>query len=104
MLEPLLKKVFGTKHEREMKRLRPMVSDINAREETVRAYDDAALRRKTFEFKERLDKGQPLDEILPEAFAVCRDGARRAIGMRHYDVQLVGGIVLHRGKVAEMKT
>jgi preprotein translocase subunit SecA len=104
MLEPILRKIFGTKHEREMKRLRPMVGLINERETTLRELDDAALRRKTFEFKERVDRGEPLDDLLFDAFAVCREGARRALGMRHYDVQLVGGVVLHRGKVAEMKT
>jgi preprotein translocase subunit SecA len=104
MFEPILRKIFGTKHEREMKRLRPMVGLINERETKLRDLDDAALRRKTFEFKERVDKGEPLDDLLFDAFAVCREGARRALGMRHYDVQLVGGIVLHRGKVAEMKT
>jgi len=104
MLEPILRKVFGTKHEREMKRVRPLVVAVNEHETKVRGYDDAALRRKTFEFKEQIEKGRPLDELLPEAFAVCREGARRALGMRHYDVQLVGGITLHRGKVAEMKT
>src|ERR1700759_2014428 len=104
MLEPFLRKVFGTRHERELKRIRPLVVAVNERETAVREYDDAALRRKTFEFKERIEKGESLDAILPEAFAVCREGARRALGMRHYDVQLVGGITLHRGKVAEMKT
>ncbi|MEY4575510.1 MAG: hypothetical protein RL701_213, partial [Pseudomonadota bacterium] len=104
MLEPLLRKIFGTKHERELKRLQPLAVAVNDREEKMRALDDAALRRKTFEFKEAIDKGQPLDEILPDAFAVCREGARRALGKRHYDVQLLGGIVLHRGKIAEMKT
>jgi preprotein translocase subunit SecA len=104
MLDPILRKIFGTKHEREMKRVRPMVTAINERESKIRELDDAGLRRKTFEFKERLERGEPLDDILYEAFAVCREGAGRALGMRHYDVQLVGGIVLHRGKVAEMKT
>jgi preprotein translocase subunit SecA len=104
MLEPFLRKIFGTKHEREMKRLRPLVAAVNDLESKVREYDDEGLRRKTFEFKERIEKGQPLDELLPEAFAVCREGSSRALGMRHYDVQLVGGLVLHRGKVAEMKT
>ncbi|HET6336371.1 MAG TPA: preprotein translocase subunit SecA, partial [Polyangiales bacterium] len=104
MIEPILRKIFGTKHEREMKRMRPMVEAINALEASTKEFDDAALRRKTFEFKERIEKGEPLDSILPEAFAVCREGAQRALGMRHYDVQLVGGITLHRGRVAEMKT
>ncbi|HKU39961.1 MAG TPA: preprotein translocase subunit SecA, partial [Polyangiales bacterium] len=104
MIEPILRKIFGTKHQREMKRMAPMVAAINQRESTIKELDDAGLRRKTFEFKERIEKGEALDAILPEAFAVCREGARRALGMRHYDVQLVGGIQLHRGKVAEMKT
>jgi preprotein translocase subunit SecA len=104
MIEPILKKLFGTKHERELKRVRPLVMSINERENAMKELDDAALRRKTFEFKEKIDKGAPLDDFLVEAFAVCREGARRALGMRHYDVQLVGGITLHRGKVAEMKT
>jgi preprotein translocase subunit SecA len=104
MLDPILKKVFGTKHEREMKRVRPLVTAVNDLETKLRDVDDVALRRKTFEFKEQIEKGRTLDEILPEAFAVCREGARRALGMRHYDVQLVGGITLHRGRVAEMKT
>src|ERR1700712_1232117 len=104
MLDPILKKVFGTKHEREMKRVRPLVTAINDLETKLSELDDVALRRKTFEFKEQLEKGRPLDDILPEAFAICREGARRTLGMRHYDVQLVGGITLHRGRVAEMKT
>jgi preprotein translocase subunit SecA len=104
MLDPILKKVFGTKHEREMKRLRPLVAAINDQEPKMQALDDAMLRRKTFEFRERLEKGEKLDDVLPEAFAVCREGARRALGMRHYDVQMIGGITLHRGKIAEMKT
>ncbi|HEX2677813.1 MAG TPA: preprotein translocase subunit SecA, partial [Polyangiales bacterium] len=104
MLDTLLKKIFGTKHEREMKRVRPMVTAINALEEKMKALDDAALRRKTFELKERLEKGEKLDNVLFEAFAACREASRRALGMRHYDVQLVGGITLNRGRVAEMKT
>ncbi|HEY2734432.1 MAG TPA: preprotein translocase subunit SecA [Polyangiales bacterium] len=104
MFEPILRKIFGTKHDREMKRLRPMVAAVNDLEAKIKGLDDAALRRKTFEFKERIAKGEKLDDILFEAFAVCREGAQRALGMRHYDVQLVGGMVLHRGKVAEMKT
>src|SRR5262245_49885640 len=100
MFETLLKKLFGTKHEREMKRLRPMVAAINDLESKVKELDDAGLRRRTFELKERLEKGAKIDDVLFEAFAVCREGSRRALGMRHYDVQLVGGITLHRGKVA----
>src|SRR3954466_7084467 len=104
MLDPILKKIFGTKHEREMKRLRPLVAAINDFEPKMAALDDAMLRRKTFEFREKLEQGAPLDDLLPEAFAACREAAKRAVGMRHYDVQLIGGITLHRGKIAEMKT
>ncbi len=104
MFDTILKKFLGTKHEREMKRLRPMVAAINDLETKTHELDDAALRRRTFELKQRIEKGESVDSVLSEAFAVCREGARRALGMRHYDVQLVGGIVLHRGKVAEMKT
>jgi len=104
MFEVALRKVFGTKHEREMKRLRPLVESINVLEPVMQKLDDAVLRRKTFELRERIDKGAPIDELLPEAFAVCREGSKRALGMRHYDVQLIGGITLHRGKIAEMKT
>src|SRR5262245_9983154 len=104
MLNTILKKVFGTKHEREMKRMRPLVAAVNELEPKMKALDDVGLRRKTFEFRDRLDKGAPLDDLMPEAFAVCREAALRAIGLRHYDVQLTGGITLHRGKIAEMKT
>jgi preprotein translocase subunit SecA len=104
MFDTILKKIFGTKHEREMKRLRPMVAAINDLEAKIHALDDAGLRRKTFDFKQRIDNGESVDSVLYEAFAVAREGAQRSLGMRHYDVQLVGGIVLHRGKVAEMKT
>ncbi|HEX7480023.1 MAG TPA: preprotein translocase subunit SecA [Polyangiales bacterium] len=104
MFDTILKKIFGTKHEREMKRLRPMVAAINDLEAKIHALDDTGLRRKTFDFKQRIDNGESVDSVLYEAFAVAREGAQRSLGMRHYDVQLVGGIVLHRGKVAEMKT
>jgi preprotein translocase subunit SecA len=87
-----------------MKRLRPLVSAINDLEPRYEKLDDAALRRKTFEMRERIDKGESLDDMLMEAFAVCREGSKRALGMRHYDVQLIGGITLHGGKIAEMKT
>ncbi|MDD9946386.1 MAG: preprotein translocase subunit SecA [Myxococcales bacterium] len=104
MLDALLKKIVGTKHEREMKRLRPVVDKIGGYESKLKDLDDSALRRKTFEFRERLDKGEALDDLLPEAFAVCREAGIRTLGMRHYDVQLIGGMTLHRGKIAEMKT
>ncbi|MDH5672127.1 MAG: preprotein translocase subunit SecA [Myxococcales bacterium] len=104
MFDAILRKFVGTKHEREMKRLQPLVSKINDLESSISGLDDAALRRRTFDFRQRIEKGESLDAILPEAFAVCREGGKRALGMRHYDVQLIGGITLHSGKIAEMKT
>jgi preprotein translocase subunit SecA len=99
-----LKKVFGTSHEREIRRLRPRVEAINAIEPRITVLSDAELRGKTAEFKEKLDKGATLDDIANEAFAVCREAGKRALKMRHYDVQLIGGMVLHRGAIAEMRT
>ncbi len=99
-----LAKIFGTKHEREMKTLRPVVNKINAFEARVAALTDDQLKAKTPEFKARLEKGETLEDILPEAFAVCREASKRVLGMRHYDVQLIGGLVLHRGSIAEMRT
>jgi preprotein translocase subunit SecA len=99
-----LKKVFGTSHEREIKRLRPRVEAINALEPRIAALTDAELKGKTAEFKEKLDRGASLDDITNEAFAVCREGGKRVLKMRHYDVQLIGGLILHRGSIAEMRT
>lgn len=104
MLTKILQKVVGTKNERELKRLKPIVERINALEPSMQKLSDVELQRKTVEFKERLEKGESLDSLLPEAFAVVRETARRILGMRHFDVQLMGGIVLHQGKIAEMKT
>jgi preprotein translocase subunit SecA len=104
MFGDLLKKIFGSKNDRELKRIRPMVDQINDFEQRVSPLTDDQLRAKTAEFKERLGKGESLDEILPEAFAVVRETARRTLGERHYDVQLIGGIVLHEGTIAEMAT
>ena len=100
----VLAKVFGTKHEREIKRLRPLMTAINDLEPQMQALSDAELAAKTVEFKQRLANGATLDDILVEAFAVCREAGRRVSDMRHFDVQLIGGIVLHHGKIAEMKT
>jgi len=100
----ILAKIFGTKHDREMKRIRPLVVAINELEPKLRALDDAQLRAKTVEFRERLARGAKLDDLLIEAFAVAREAGRRALEMRHFDVQLVGGVVLHEGRIAEMKT
>ncbi len=104
MLTKLLAKIVGTKNERELKRLRPIVARINELEPQIQKLSDAELKAKTGEFKERLSRGETLDELLPEAFAVVREASRRVLGMRHFDVQLMGGIVLHEGKIAEMKT
>merc|ERR1711916_412814 len=104
MWNQIVKKLVGTKHEREMKRLQPLLGAINGFEPKVKALGEAELRVKTAEFRQRLDQGASLDDILPEAFAVCREAGRRVLGMRHYDVQLIGGITLHRGRIAEMKT
>ncbi|MCL4503321.1 MAG: preprotein translocase subunit SecA [Deltaproteobacteria bacterium] len=104
MLDLILKKIFGSKNERELKRLAPMVDAINSLEPEYRDLSDAALRAKTAEFKERLDREEPLDDLLPEAFAAVREASTRVLGLRPFDVQLIGGIVLHQGKIAEMKT
>jgi preprotein translocase subunit SecA len=104
MVQTLLKKIFGTKNEREMKRLWPMVDRINALEPQFVSLSDSQLKEKTSEFKKRLEEDEPLDNILPEAFATVREVSKRTLRMRHFDVQLIGGIVLHEGKIAEMKT
>ncbi len=100
----VLKKIFGSQNERTLKKLAPIVSQINELEPDIKKLDDEQLRAKSIEFRERLEKGEQLDDILPEAFAVAREGSVRALGMRPFDVQLLGGIVLHQGKIAEMKT
>ncbi|QIB49642.1 preprotein translocase subunit SecA [Pseudomonas sp. OIL-1] len=104
MFAPLLKKLFGSKNERELKRMNRIVSAINALEENLNSLSDEQLKAKTGEFKERVAKGETLDQILPEAFALVREASKRILGMRHFDVQLIGGLVLHEGKIAEMKT
>jgi len=104
MIGTVLKKIFGTANERELKRIQVVVNKINALEQEVSGLPDAGLRAKTGEFKERLEAGETLDEFLPEAFAVVREASKRTLGLRHFDAQLIGGIVLHAGKIAEMKT
>src|SRR4051794_40839670 len=104
IVDTLLAKVIGTQNERDLKRLRPLVAAINAREPETEKLSDEQLRGKTAEFRQRLAAGETLDDLLPEAFAVVREGGRRVLKMRHFDVQLIGGIVLHRGRIAEMKT
>jgi preprotein translocase subunit SecA len=103
-VDTLLAKIFGTKNEREIKKILPLLAAINDVEPSLQQLSDADLAAKTAEFKLKLDQGATLDEILIDAFAVCREGGRRALGMRHFDVQLIGGIMLHRGKIAEMRT
>ena len=104
MLISTVKKIFGTRNDRELKRMGKVVARINALEESVQALDDAALKAKTAEFRLRLGEGESLDQLLPEAFAVVREAGVRALGMRHFDVQLIGGMTLHDGKIAEMRT
>ncbi|HYL37723.1 MAG TPA: preprotein translocase subunit SecA [Bryobacteraceae bacterium] len=104
MLDPILAKIFGTKNEREIKTLRPIIAAINDLEPQLQPLSDADLAAKTQEFKQRVANGEPVDDLLIEAFAVTREVGRRALNMRHFDVQLIGGIVLHRGKIAEMRT
>ena len=104
MLDTLLAKVFGTQNQRDLKRVQPIVAEINAREAGVRACSDAELRGRTAELRQRRDQGAALDDLLVDAFAVVREAGRRMLAMRHFDVQLVGGMMLHRGKIAEMKT
>lgn len=96
--------LIASKNEREVKKLSRKVTEINALEGTISALDDTALRAKTAEFRQRYQQGDSLDKLLPEAFAVCREASKRVLGMRHYDVQLIGGMVLHQGKIAEMRT
>ncbi len=104
MIDDILKRLFGSKNKRELRSIRPIVDRINRLELDMKRLSDADLKAKTQEFKERLENGESLDDLLPEAFAVVRETAVRVLGMRPFDVQLIGGIVLHRGKIAEMKT
>jgi preprotein translocase subunit SecA len=104
MLALIFRSIFGTKHERDVKRMRPTVQAINALEPAMQALSDAGLAAKTDELRKRLADGAAVDDLLPEAFAACREAARRTVRMRHFDVQLMGGMVLHQGKIAEMAT
>ncbi|HRF88132.1 MAG: preprotein translocase subunit SecA [Cellvibrionales bacterium] len=104
MIGTVLKKVFGSKNERTLKRLRKVVAKVNAFEPALEKLSDSELQNKTAEFRERLQKGETLDQLLPEAFACVREAARRTLGLRHFDVQMIGGMVLHSGKIAEMRT
>jgi len=104
MFGKIIKGVFGSKNERELKEMSPLVEKINSLEPDFQALSDEQLRAKTDEFRERLSNGETLDDLLPEAFAAVRETSVRSVEMRHFDVQLIGGIVLHRGMIAEMKT
>src|SRR5438477_7147612 len=104
MISVVLRAIFGTKHERDVKRMMPVVEAINALEPEMQRLEDAGLAAKTDELRKRVADGADVDDVLPEAFAVARDAARRTVGMRPFDVQLIGGMVLHEGKIAEMAT
>ena len=104
MINKLLTRVFGSRNDRLLRQLDKIVAKVNALEPEMQKLSDEALKAKTAEFQQRIAGGEPLDKILPEAFAVCREASQRVMGMRHYDVQLIGGMVLHLGKIAEMRT
>src|SRR6185369_1467455 len=104
MIQNILAKIVGTQNERDLKKLRPIVGQVGAFEAATQALTDEQLRAKTAEFRARLGNGETLDDLLPEAFAVVREAGRRVLNMRHFDVQLIGGAVLHAGRIAEMKT
>src|ERR1700756_4119953 len=104
MIDAILAKVFGTKNEREVKAMLPTVAAINDLEPELKQLSDIDLAAKTIEFRERLAQGATIDDLLVEAFAVVREAGRRFLNMRHFDVQLIGGITLHPGKIAEMRT
>src|SRR3954463_2363660 len=104
IIDKALAKVFGTANERELKRLSPVVAQVNSFEPAIQTLSDDQLRGKTAEFRLRLEQGESLDDLLPEAFAVVREAGKRALNMRHFDVQLIGGMVLHKGMISEMRT
>ena len=99
-----LTKIFGTHSDRELKRITPLVDKVESYRDEMKALSDEELRGKTKEYKERLEKGETLDDLLPEAYATVREEASRVLGMEHYRVQIIGGIILHQGRIAEMKT
>jgi len=104
LISTVAKRIFGTSNDRELKQLRAILQTVNSFEQTTQKLDNAQLQAKTASFKERLSRGEPLDSVLPEAFAVVREASTRVLGQRHYDVQLIGGMSLHRGRIAEMRT
>ncbi|NCV89981.1 MAG: hypothetical protein EBW19_07310 [Betaproteobacteria bacterium] len=104
MFQGLLTKIFGSRNQRLLKQYQQVVARVNAFEPALKTLTDEALSGKTAQFRQRLGQGESLDALLPEAFAVCREASSRVMGMRHFDVQLLGGMVLHHGKIAEMRT
>src|SRR5687768_4189689 len=100
----LARKIFGSSNDRALNKFKPLVAQINEWEPTFQKLSDAELQAKTAEFKQQIQNGRSLDDLLPEAFAVVREAGKRVLGMRHYDVQMIGGMVLHNGTIAEMKT
>ncbi|MBT3719054.1 MAG: preprotein translocase subunit SecA, partial [Gammaproteobacteria bacterium] len=104
MFKKVFRKVFGSRNDRIVRKMQKAVDQINGLEEQFETLSDEALQGKTVEFRSRLDQGASLDELLPEAFATVREASKRVFEMRHYDVQLIGGMVLHQGKIAEMRT
>ena len=104
MYKWLIQKIFGTKNERDLKKLQPYVHQVNELEPQIQKLSDSQLQAKTAEFKEKLSQGASLEDILNEAFAVVREAASRTVNMRPFDVQIIGGVVLHEGRIAEMKT
>ena len=104
MVSKFFSKIFGSRNERILKKMRKSVDDIAAMEADIEQLDDPTLKAKTAEFRQRLNDGESIDDILPEAFAVVREASKRVLGMRHFDVQMIGGMVLNDGKIAEMKT
>ena len=104
MIFDFLTRVFGSKNDREIKKIQPIVEQINALEPGIQAMSDDDLKRQTARFKERMKQGETIEDLLPEAFATVREASVRTLRMRHFDVQLIGGVVLHEGKISEMKT
>ncbi|HNW30055.1 MAG TPA: preprotein translocase subunit SecA, partial [Spirochaetota bacterium] len=104
MIDKILSIFFGTKHERDVKKLWPIVHKINALEPEMKKLTNDEMRAMTSKFRQRIEKGESLDSLLPEAFALTREASVRTLGMRHFDVQMMGGIVLHQGRITEMKT
>ena len=104
MFQKILTGIFGSKNERELKRLWPIVQQVNALESRYEAMSDSDLAALTPQFRERISHGEPLESLIPETFAVVREASKRSLNMRHFDVQLIGGMILHEGKIAEMKT